>query len=246
MTKRFLDKVAVVTGASSGIGRAVATRLSAEGATVVGLDCDPVGDVPFELLTLDVVDQVRISQVFAELSQRFPALHALVNAAGVLTVGPMHPVSNLPLSQWDAVLRVNLTGAMLVTKHAHAMLKAAGGAAVVNVSSHKAQRGHPFGAPYLVSKAGIEALTRVSALEMAAEKIRVNAVAPGVTRTGLLRALGLDEAAEAAAWERSEAGALLGAAEPEDVAGLVTFLLSDEARRITGEVVLADSGQALA
>lgn len=241
---RFEKKYAVVTGAASGIGRATAERLQAEGATVFGLDCDPCEGAEFEAFLCDVGDEGAVSTVLQKIGERTDCLHALANVAGILTHGPKQTVSELSIENWETVLRVNLTSAMLMLKHCHPLLKAAESSAVVNVSSDQSLKGRRTSAPYGVSKAGMNALTKIAALEMVEDGIRVNAVAPGAVRTDILNPL-FDEQTLEKIWSEVDQSIPLGLAVPEDVAALIAFLLSKDASRITGEILLADGGQML-
>lgn len=243
--KRFQDRIALITGAGSGIGRAVATRLFDEGALVYGMDIAPPDDLPFECSLVDVSNEDAVDEVLRRIESEQGALDYLVNAAGVLTHGPRTPLKDQSLAQWEAVLRTNLTSVMLMIKHAHGLLLRSPRAAIVNLSSDQSFQGRATASPYGVSKAGINALTQIAALELAADGIRVNAVAPGVTKTAILNALGLDQTQQDEVFAQADQRLPFGAAEPGDVAALVLYLLSDEARRISGEIIRSDSGQAL-
>lgn len=255
MTKRqrFAGKTVLVTGASSGIGRACARALGAEGANVAlaGRRRERLDEVAAELaaagrgalvLTGDTRDEAACGAWVKETLARFGALDGLVNAAGVLGNGS---VRDTPTSEWERMMDVNVTGVMQVTRAAAAALESSKGS-VVNVSSVAGIR--PYGglAAYCVSKAAVEMYTRCAALDFAPAGVRVNAVAPGVVVTELHTVTGA-VADYAAFLERGKLTHPIGrVGQADEVAALVLFLLSDEAGWITGASMSIDGGRALA
>jgi len=251
---RFRDQVSLVTGAAGGIGAAAAARFAAEGARVVLVDVDEhaahatataVARSGCEAIALaaDVGEPAQVSSAFERAVDHFGRIDIVFNNAGI--AGPAAPVDGLDVAAFDRVLRVNLRGAFLVLQAAlRAMIAAGGGGAIVNMSSSMA--GWDVlagGGAYAASKYGVLGLTRVSALEAAPYGIRVNAVCPGVVET----ALGIPDLEDSSA-ERDRFAAripLRRVAAPEDVAGLVAFLASSDARHITGAAYLIDGGQTL-
>jgi acetoacetyl-CoA reductase/3-oxoacyl-[acyl-carrier protein] reductase len=235
---RFAGRAAFVTGGRSGIGRAVVQRLLADGARVASFDLldAPREEDPrhFEQVG-DVRDEVRIEAAVADAAERFGGLDALVCCAGVTRDRMLW---KLDRAAWDEVLGVNLTGAWLALKAVVPHLRSRGGGAVVNVASINGLRGKVGQANYAASKAGLVGLTKTAARELGAFGVRVNAVAPGFVRTPMTAHLP-PQAAEQAVRE-SALGCLC---EPDDVSAAVCFLLSDDARRITGEVLRVDAGQ---
>lgn len=251
--ERFRGRVMLVTGASSGIGRACAVRLAADGARLVvaarrreRLDAlqkeleAAGGEV--QIVTGDVRDEaVGPSWVQAAI-ERFGALHGLVQAAGV--IGNTGALDTEP-AEWDRIMDSNLRSLYLLTRAAaRALIETKG--AIVNISSVGGLR--PYGGitPYCVSKAGVDMLTQCTALEFAPHGVRVNAVNPGVVRTELHTVT--NAVPEYAAFlERSKSTHPIGRwGEAEEVAALVAFLLSDEAGWITGGRFSIDGGRALA
>jgi NAD(P)-dependent dehydrogenase (short-subunit alcohol dehydrogenase family) len=246
--QRHAGKVALVTGAGSGIGRASAQRLAAEGASVIVTDLDgdaaaetaePLGDAVLAR-PLDVTDEGAVAGVVAEGVERFGALHLLHANAGIGQV--ITPVDELSSATWRQVIDVNLTGAFLTIRGAIAAIKQAQGAIVVT-SSVSSMRTRDGLAAYIASKAGVNGLVRALAFELAADRVRVNAVLPGPVATPVLMMLGLgdsDEDTVAAA----EAGIPLGQMiAPERVAAAVSYLLSDEALDVTGVLLPVDGGR---
>jgi len=245
VSQRLDGRVALVTGAASGIGLATADALARAGASVIVSDLD--GDAATaaaaeiagaEATTLDVADEARIVAVFADVAERQGRLDILVNNAGV---GARQPAMEMPRETWDRVLDINLTGTFLCSREAaKAMLPAARGA-IVNVASIMGLVGGGLypNAAYHASKAGIVNLTRALALEWARAGIRVNAVAPTFALTPLTEKL-LGETGMAARIENvTPMGRLV---EPEEVAAAILFLASDAAGMITGHTLPVDGG----
>lgn len=255
---RMNEKVAVVTGAASGIGRATALLLGREGARVVLTDVDtPRGEaVAQELreaggealfLEHDVTDEAAWEAVMRRTWEAFDRPDVLVNNAGI---SASSPVTDLSLAEWRRVMAVNLDGVFLGTKHAvKAMRAAGGGGAIVNVASVAGLVGNPGTGAYSASKGGVRAFTKAVAVECAAEGIRVNAVFPSGVRTpiwehsewwpGFVAQMG----GEAAAWKVLESAAPMGRmAEPEEIAEAILYLASDAARFVTGTELVVDGG----
>ncbi len=211
---------AVVVGGGSGIGRACAELLAERGWQVVVLDLRaPEVDLP------DVEAVIEVD--------------AAVHAAGTARVTPFLEVSR---KEWDLVLSVNLTGAWNVLSAVARRFTTSGGGAFVALSSVDAQRPVAGLAHYCASKAGLESLVRVAALELAEAGIRVNAVAPGVVATPLMDPILSEPAVRAEFLEHIPLGRV---AEPLEIASVVAFLLSDDARYITGQTLIADGGMTL-
>ena len=251
--QRFAGKTVLVTGASSGIGRACARALGAEGANVVlaGRRRERLDEVAAELsvagrgsliVTGDTRDEEACTKWVSAALARFGALDGLVNAAGVLGNGT---VLETTTEEWDRMMDVNGTGVMQVTRAAAEAIKARRGT-VVNLSSVAGIR--PYGnlAAYCVSKAAIEMYTRCAALDFAPFGVRVNAVAPGVVVTELHTVTGA-VGDYAGFLERGKSTHPIGrVGQAAEVAALILYLLSDEAGWITGASMSIDGGRALA
>jgi NAD(P)-dependent dehydrogenase (short-subunit alcohol dehydrogenase family) len=233
----------LVTGAATGIGRALADTLRAAGGTVVGLDREPMEPVPgFHPVQADLADPAAIGPAADAAFAAAPNLDALVNCAGIY---PVTPVLDLPLDEWNAVLDLNLRTPFLLTQAlARRWVDAGTPAAVVNIASTSALIARPGTAHYAASKAGLVQLTKILAIELAPKGIRVNAIAPGVVMTDRVRAHAAGPGADEhkAKMARVPAGR---EATPEEVAGAIAWLLSPAAAYCVGSVLTLDGGYTL-
>jgi len=242
---RFAGKTAVVTGAASGIGAAIASRLVAEGANVVGLDvaepalaalADQLG-AAFAPAVTDVTHESQVAAGVEVARQRFGALNLAFNVAGASRVGP---ITDLDEKDWSFTIDLVQKGVFLSTKHEARLMRDGGrGGAIVNVSSLNAHIPMVGGSPYATGKAGVEMFSKNAALELAPHGIRVNAVLPGLVDTPLVAAVLAYPPALAMFLERIPLGA---AGTPEQVAGPCLYLASDDASYITGTSLVVDGG----
>lgn len=245
---RLKGKIALITGAGGGIGREAAILFAAEGAGVVVAELDQAaGRETVRLIesaggraifvAMDVTEPESVEEGIRQAVETFGALHILYNNAGGST---MHdgPVTEAPLDEFWRAIKLDLLGTWLVCRYGIPELIKAGGGSVVNASSIVALVGWNGKDAYTAAKGGVTALTRSMAVEYAPYKVRVNAVAPCVTRTPRV----MEQFAKDGTTRKFAEQHLLGLAEPADVAQAALFLASDEAARTTGHVMRVDSG----
>ena len=244
-TRNLSGRTAIVFGGGSGMGRAVAQRLSMEGVAVAVVDRDieaasqTVATLKAGALAVaaDVTNEAEVAQAIETCAHHFGSLDIAVNAAGI---GISVALTEQSLDQWQRVQNVNLAGLFLCCKHQALTMKAqARGGVIVNfISTNAEQPGEGLSA-YCASKAGAAMLTRVAAMELAPDNIRVVGVGPGLTETPMVaRLLALPDAHA----EFVDNIPLGRPGKPEDVAALVAFLVSDEAGYITGDTIYVDGG----
>ena len=247
-------KIAVVTGGRGGIGRAICQRFEKEGATVYAADLSAGGslaadDAPGRFLSLDVTSEDSVRAAMDTVASKHGRLDVLVNAAGIEIE---ETIENTSLEQWNRIFAVNVTGTFLVSKYALPLLRqstASGGASVVNFGSYDGFIADPGLAAYCATKGAVHALTRAMACDHGPEGIRVNAICPGYVDTPMLQSF---FEGEGSGGEGGDINSLRKAVEdvhpmrtfgrPEDMANLVNWLSSDEARYAAGQLWVLDGG----
>lgn len=249
---RLEDKVAFITGAGSGIGRASARLFAAEGARVViaeknaeagarvAEEIEKAGGRALAVPT-DVTDEDSIARAVAAAVDRFGAIHVLFNCAGG-SIPQDGPVTDVDLAVWDFSIGLDLKGTFLCCRHVIPRIIAAGGGSVVNSSSVVALQGQPIHV-YSAAKGGVLALTRALAASYGKQGVRVNAICPGIVMSERIKArmqTGLLE--KAAAMGHSIESHPFSIGEPEDIANIALFLASDESRMIHGATIAAEGG----
>ena len=244
---RFTGRVAVVTGAGSGLGRATAHRLADEGAAVAALDvaADAAEKTAAEIgeqgaaaraYAVDVTDPAEVRRTIDTVAADLGRPQVLVNSAGI--GGFAHTVDET-FERWSAILAVNLTGTFLMCQAALPYLLDGGGA-IVNVASNAGLMGQPYSAAYCASKGGVVNLTRALAVEYLRRGVRVNAVAPGGMNTPMIAGFTMPEGVHMKEFARVTSP--LGAAEPEELAGLIAYIASDDGAYMVGSIVSMDGG----
>lgn len=253
MDTEFLHKSVIVTGATSGIGQAVALKFAAAGAQVTAIGRNDAAlsklrnqaeadGVPLWPVSADVTNGAEIAGVVDKTVERFGRLDVLVNAAGHLSTGT---IENTSAQAWDAMMNVNLRAVFQLMQLCVPHLADMKGN-IVNVSSVTGLRSFPGVLAYCVSKAGLDQLTRCAALELAPKGVRVNAVNPGVVITEIHKRGGMDDEAYAAFLDHSRTTHPIGrVGEPGEIADLVLYLASAKAAWITGATYSIDGGRAL-
>lgn len=245
---RFSGKVALVTGAATGIGRAAAEYLDAEGAGVFGIGLDGeegravyAGKGPgLVFRETDLTDSDAVKAAVADLATRFGRLDAVVNCAGIYATGKR--LEQLTDAEWDRTIAVNLTAIFKVCRETLPLLRAAGGGSVVNIASVHADATVPGVPAYAASKAGVVGLSRQMALDYATDHIRVNAVLVGSVATRMTLD-GLEAAGGAEALGLSfDTNRIARIADPREIATAIGFLISDEASFVTGSAMQVDGG----
>jgi NAD(P)-dependent dehydrogenase (short-subunit alcohol dehydrogenase family) len=252
MDKEFAEKTVLITGATSGIGRATALRFAEAGASIAAVGRDElalvelrkqIGDTGAQFLPVraDLSVEAEIEGVVSKTVDHFDGVDVLVNAAGHISTGT---IENTSLESWDAMLDINLRAVfILMQKTLPTIIQRRGN--IVNVSSVTGLRAFPGVLAYCVSKAGLDQLTRCAALELAAKGVRVNAVNPGVVVTEIHKRGGMSQEAYEAFLEHSRDTHPLGrVGEAREVAELISFLASDRASWITGATYSIDGGRA--
>jgi meso-butanediol dehydrogenase/(S,S)-butanediol dehydrogenase/diacetyl reductase len=245
--ERFEDKVALITGAASGIGRAVCVRLASEGARVFAMDIDHDGLAGTETLVKDAGGTIQVgdfdvterAQCFAAVRaaiDAFGGLDVLGNVAGILRFSHSHEMSE---EDWNLVHAVNLSGPFFMCQAAIPHLIESGGN-IVNIASTASLIGQAYTAAYCSSKGGLTQLTRSLAMEYIKQGIRINAVAPGGTATALVDAVQIPDDMDGGLVKRYTG--IRGMSDPEEIAGAVAYIASDEARSVHGAILSVDGG----
>ena len=242
---RLAGKVAIITGAGTGIGRATAVLFAREGAKVAVAEIDAAaGEETAHLagrdtifIRTDVTDEASVQAAVRTTVQRFGALHVLHNNAGGSTPQD-NTVVEAPIEEFWRVIKLDLFGTFLGCRCGIPKIIKAGGGSVINMSSNVALMGIAGRDCYTAAKGGVAAITRSMAVEFAPQRVRVNAIAPSATMTERVRRL----VAGNAALTRLADAHLLGLIDPQDIAAMALFLASDESRVVTGQVYPVDSG----
>lgn len=246
-TQRFESRTALVTGAGSGLGRATAAKLASEGAQVACLDLSAdTAEKTAEAIrgsghtarsyAVDVADPASVSAAVEAAAGDLGRPQVLVNCAGIGGFGHSHEVA---FDEWQRILAVNLSGTFLMCQSALTHMLDGGGA-IVNIASNAGVHGIAYSAAYCASKGGVVQLTRALSEEYVARGIRVNAIAPGGIETPMQKGFRMPEGADLARFAKIRSA--LGNSQPEEIAGLIAFVASDEGRYVAGAILSMDGG----
>jgi NAD(P)-dependent dehydrogenase (short-subunit alcohol dehydrogenase family) len=249
MANRLQGKVAIVTGAASGIGPAYAQGLATEGAKVMIADVEP-GDATVRAIKeaggealsriCDVSDEAQVASLIRDTEKAFGGVHILVNNAAVFARYVAVPLDQISAADWERAFAVNVRGSYLCVKAALPVMRRQGYGKVINIASGTVFKGVPMMLHYVATKGAIIAMTRSMATELGGDGIRVNAIAPGLTSTEYLKGRNdipgvLDNMAKTRAIARQE--------EPQDLVGACIFLASPDSDFVTGQTLVVDGGQ---
>ena len=250
---RMKEKVAIVTGAAMGIGRAVCTLLAREGAIVALTDLlEEAGRKTTreiqnaggraEFWKLNVAQEAEVQRVFAEIKAKFGRIDVLVNNAGIS--GANKPTHEVTEAEWDALMAVNVKGVFFCTKHVIPYMKAAGGGSIINLSSIYGLVGAGDVPPYHASKGAVRLMTKNDALIYAPDSIRVNSIHPGFIWTPMVEnfAAGMPVSMETARQGMAAKHPLGHIGEPDDIGWGAVYLASDESKFVTGSELVIDGG----
>ena len=242
MSQQLAGKTAFVTGGSGGIGRAICARFAREGAEVVAADLQHPGELPggVSFIDYDVTDETAVRRTFTGLGERWPRLDVLVNAAGIEIE---KTIEETTLEEWNRIFAINVTGTFLTSKHALPLLRKSAGASVINFGSYDGFIADPGLAAYCATKGAVHALTRAMACDHGPEGIRVNAICPGYVNTPMLQSF-FGDAGDIESLKQAvrDVHPMRTFGEPDDIANLVNWLASDEARYASGQLWVIDGG----
>jgi len=239
-------KVAIVTGAAQGIGRALAEGLAREGARIVVADLKGAEEAAAAFpdgvgLTVDVADEAAVQRLADETVERCGRIDVLVNNAGLYASLQMRPFTEIPLEEWNRVMEVNVASMFLTCRAVVPVMRAQGGGKIVNISSGTPFRGVPFLLHYVTSKGAIVAFTRALARELGKDNVLVNCVAPGFTMSDGVK--DHPEVVEKLRDASVAARTIQRDQVPEDVVGATVYLAGPHSDFVTGQTIVIDGGQ---
>lgn len=237
-----MNKVAIVSGAASGIGKKIANKLSLSGFTVYGIDIHPCDDTSIRSFICDISNEENVKKTYSSIMNIEKSIDVLVNAAGIISVHKCYPASEVPSDEWRSVMNVNLNGTFYMITHLLPFIVEGG--CIINLSTEQIKRPNIKSAPYAVSKAGIEMLSRIFAIELAQRKIRINTLALGTVKTDFIRHMVSSDQEMDEKMKKADQAMPFGIIETDDVWNAIRFMIFD-APQLTGQTLLIESGMTL-
>ena len=242
MSNQLQGKTAFVTGGTGGIGAAICQRFAAEGASVIAADLQQSSTLPagVEFREFDVTSEEIVTSTFNQLGEQWDSLDILVNAAGIEIE---KTIEETTLDEWNRIFAINVTGMFLTSRSALPLLRNSTAASVINFGSYDGYIADPGLAAYCATKGAVHALTRAMACDHGPEGIRVNAICPGYVNTPMLQSF-FGESGDIESLKQAvrDVHPMRTYGEPEDIANLVNWLASDEARYASGQLWVLDGG----
>jgi len=242
MSNVLEGKTAFVSGGTGGIGSAICERFAREGAQVIAADLSQQGELPdqVEFAAYDVTDETICQNTFATLAERWDKLDILVNAAGIEIE---KTIEDTTLEEWNRIFAINVTGVFLTSKYALPLIRQSPAASIINFGSYDGYIADPGLAAYCATKGAVHALTRAMACDHGPEGIRVNAICPGYVDTPMLQSF-FGESGDIETLKKAvrDIHPTRTYGTPEDIANLVNWLASDEARYASGQLWIIDGG----
>lgn len=243
------DKVIIVTGAAGGMGSAIVKQLAMQEATVIGIDRSVSntveqynGEVTFK--SADILEDEIVSEIFSDVYNQYGRIDGLVNAIGVAQ--SKTPIEDVTLEMWYKMMDINATSLFLTIKEAAKYMKKRNSGSIITISSISAVRPRPGLQAYIASKGAAESFTRAIAIELAPYSIRANTIHPGPSNTGMLGQFAQEDAIQEEIKNLFKQSVPLGELiEPDDIAHSVVYLMSDEAKMVTGTTLHVDGGRGL-